>query len=71
MCKILSVSRSNYYYEINRIVKEEESSEVQAVIQAFEDPRGNYGARKLKIELAKLDIILSRQKIRQIMNKNA
>jgi transposase InsO family protein len=71
MCKILKVSRSNYYYEINRIVKEEESSEDQAVIQAFEDSRGNYGARKLKIELAKLDIILSRQKIRQIMIKNA
>lgn len=71
MCKILEVSRSSYYYEMNRIMKEVESSDDKAVIKAFADSKGNYGARKLKIELAKLDIILSRRKIRQIMIRNA
>jgi transposase InsO family protein len=71
MCNLLEISRSNYYYEINKVHLEVESSEDKAVIQAFEDSKGNYGARKLKIELAKIDIILSRRKIRQIMVRNA
>lgn len=53
------------------MVQEVESSDDKAVIKAFEDSKGNYGARKLKIELAKIDIILSRRKIRQIMIRNA
>jgi transposase InsO family protein len=71
MCKLLEVSRSNYYYEINRIEHEDETSDDEAVIKAFDDSKGNYGARKLKIELAKTGMILSRRKIRQIMIKNA
>jgi transposase InsO family protein len=35
MCKFLKVSRSNYYYEIKRIVKEDESCEDKEVIHAF------------------------------------
>ena len=71
MCKLLEVSRSNYYYEINRIEHEDETNDDEAVIKAFDDSKGNYGARKLKIELAKIGLILSRQKIRKIMIKNA
>jgi len=71
MCKLLEVPRSNYYYEINRIEHEDETNDDEAVIKAFDDSKGNYGARKLKIELAKIGLILSRQKIRKIMIKNA
>jgi transposase InsO family protein len=71
MCRILSVSRSNYYYEINRVEREDETDYDKAVIKAFLDSDGNYGARKLKIELTKIDIQLSRRKIRSIMVKNA
>jgi len=71
MCKLLEVPRSNYYYEINRIEHEDETNDDEVVIKAFDDSKGNYGARKIKIELAKTGLILSRQKIRKIMIKNA
>jgi len=71
MCQILEISRSNYYYEINRMKHIDKANHDEAVIQAFEASKGNYGARKLKVELAKLGIILSRRKIRQIMVRNA
>ena len=71
MCKILGVSRSNYYYEINRITTEIETNEDKLVIEIFETSKGHYGARKIKVELLKQGIIMSRKKIRQIMVRNA
>lgn len=71
MCKILGVSRSNYYYEINRITTEIETDEDKLVIEIFEASKGHYGARKIKVELQKRGLILSRRKIRQIMMRNA
>lgn len=71
MCQLLGVPRSNYYYEISQADPVEESKEDNAVIQAFNDSKGIYGARKLKVELSKIGIFLSRRKIRQIMVKNA
>lgn len=71
MCKILSVAKSNYYYEINRVEREDETNYDKVVIKAFMETDSNYGARKLKKELANIDIQLSRRKIRIIMIKNA
>lgn len=71
MCKLLSVARSNYYYEVNRVEREDKTEYDKAVNKAFLDSDSNYGARKLKKELAKIDIRLSRRKIRSIMVKNA
>lgn len=39
------------------------------VIRIFKESRNNYGTRKIKIELKKLDITASRQKISSIMKK--
>lgn len=71
MCRILKISRSNYYYDFERITLIEKPEYDKAVIQEFEDSDGRYGARKLKNELFKKNIILSRRKIRQIMIRNA
>ncbi|NAS20046.1 IS3 family transposase, partial [Clostridium butyricum] len=40
-----------------------------AVIAIFKESKNNYGTRKIKIELKKQNIIASRRKIREIMNK--
>lgn len=63
MCKVLGVSRSNYYYEINLITTEIETNEDKLVIEIFETSKGHYGARKIKVELLKQGIIMSRKKI--------
>ena len=70
MCKVLELSRSLYYYHINRLEQEENDEEDEAVISAFKESRNNYGSRKIKKELEKRDIIISRRRIRQIMMKH-
>lgn len=49
MCKLLEVSRSNYYYEINRIEHEDETNDDEAVIKAFDDmPNPSEAVKVLK-----------------------
>ena len=68
MCRILGVTRSLVYYKHKRN-KESETAIDNAVIQVFRDSRNNYGTRKIKKALEKQNVILSRRKICEIMNK--
>ena len=68
MCRILGVTRSLVYYKHKRN-KESETAIDNAVIQVFRDSLNNYGTRKIKKALEKQNIILSRRKIGEIMNK--
>ena len=68
MCRILGVTRSLVYYKHKRN-KESETAIDNAVIQVFRDSRNNYGTRKIKKALEKQNVILSRRKIGEIMNK--
>ena len=68
MCRILGVTRSLVYYKHKRN-KESETAIDNAVIQVFRDSRNNYGTRKIKKELEKQNIMLSRRKIGEIMSK--
>ena len=67
MCKVLNISRSIYYYEAS--IKRNNSKLENAVISIFKESRNNYGTRKIKVELAKIDYIVSRRNISKIMNK--
>jgi len=51
------------------IEKEENDGKDYRVISAFKESRNNYGARKIRKELIKQGIIMSRRRIRQIMMK--
>lgn len=67
MCKFLKVPRSLVYYH-------PKSSPINTsldnlIIKIFNDSKKNYGSKKIKVELAKLDYIVSRRRIRKIMNK--
>ena len=67
MCKVLKISRSTYYYEAKQ--KAEESELTAAIIDIFKASRNNYGTRKIKWELAKRDMIVSRRRIGRIMKQ--
>ena len=67
MCKVLQVSRSTYYYEAKQ--KADESELTAAIIDIFKTSRNNYGTRKIKCELAKKDIFVSRRRIGRIMKQ--
>lgn len=67
MCKVLKISRSTYYYEAAQ--KTDESELTAAIIAIFKASRSNYGTRKIKQELAKIDMCISRRRIGRIMKQ--
>ena len=72
LCRVLNVKRSTIYYKpkTNEEAKSyKHSLDVQAVLQAFNENRRKYGSRKIKVELAKKNIIFSRRKICNIMKE--
>ncbi|MDD4680001.1 MAG: IS3 family transposase [Clostridia bacterium] len=68
MCVVLQIPRSTYYYESK--AKETRDEITPKVIDIFKASRNNYGTRKIKVELKKLDYIVSRRKIGRIMKEN-
>ena len=71
MCIVLKLPRCTYYYE-----SKQKSNLVDpitdTVIKIFKESRGNYGTRKIKVELSNLEdkIIASRRRIGRIMHEN-
>jgi len=67
MCKVLQISRSTFYYESQIILESDEITE--AIVAIFKENHNNYGTRKIKVELRKLDLNVSRRRIGRIMKK--
>ena len=74
MCRFLKVSRSLIYYHLNKEISINSSEELlitNCIKDIFKLSRSNYGTRKIKKELKKLDYQVSRRKISRIMKENA
>ena len=67
MCKVLKISRSAYYYEARQ--KPDKSELTTAIIDIFKASRNNYGTRKIKKDLLKINLIASRRRIGRIMKQ--
>jgi putative transposase len=67
MCNVLDLSRSTYYYESKE--RNSEDDVTHAIIEIFEKNRKVYGTRKIKVELMKLDLTVSRRRIGRIMKE--
>jgi len=67
MCKFLNISKSLIYYQPK--AKQEEQKLIDLIIKIFKSSRKNYGARKIKVELAKHGYQISKRKIRCIMDE--
>ncbi len=74
MCRLLEVSRSLFYYHLNKEESDalDEESEIEKhIIDIFHKSRNNYGTRKIKVELDNLGYQVSRKRIARIMKENA
>lgn len=75
MCKVLKIARSTFYYETEvsakkELEKQKEELELkEKLLDTFNKNRQVYGTRKLKVELAKKGIILSRRRISRLMKE--
>lgn len=73
MCTVLEIKRSTYYYHINLDATSKRKTEDKAlsndIERIFKESRNNYGTRKIKRELLKLDEPrhVSRRRIGRIM----
>lgn len=68
MCKCLQISRSGYYrYQEKAVVVDEYNDEV---VRIFNENQRVYGSRKIKVELTKAGICISRRRISRIMRYN-
>ena len=67
MCKLLKISKSLIYYEPKPKTMDIDLENL--IIKIFKDSRKNYGSRKIKVDLLNSGLIVSRRKIRRIMNK--
>jgi transposase InsO family protein len=65
MCKVLQIPRSTYYYEAKE--RKSEDDVTGDIIEIFHKNRKAYGTRKIKVELHKRGIIVSRRGIGRIM----
>ena len=74
MCKVLQISRSTYYFEINkqRTNKQcERDNDInETIIQVFNSNRKCFGTRRIKNALHKLGLTVSRRRIGRVMKQN-
>ncbi|QFY44131.1 IS3 family transposase [Candidatus Methylospira mobilis] len=72
MCRFMKVSRSAYYAWLQGPASVTEKSDAKLsdkICTLFKKSRGSYGTRRLKIELGKRDIHLSRRRIGRLMRQ--
>lgn len=67
MCEFLNVKRASVYYKVKP--KKSEVELTEAIRTSFENSRKNYGTRKIKNDLAKVGLQVSRRKIARIMKR--
>lgn len=67
MCEILGIVRSTYYYESKKEPGKDSLNKI--IIEIFKASRNNYGTRKIKGELEKKGITVSRRRIGKIMKE--
>ncbi len=67
MCKVLKISRATLYYKPKG--RKVDSKLEDEVIKSFKNSKKNYGTRKIKDDLDDLNMVASRRKIAQIMDK--
>lgn len=71
MCDVLNISRSTFYYELN---KHETESIVDPltdkIIEIFKSNRNSYGTRRIKKKLLEEGYVASRRRIGRIMKEN-
>ncbi|MDF9761232.1 transposase InsO family protein [Peribacillus simplex] len=67
MCGVLELSRSTYYYEAKERTSEDDVT--NAILDIFDKNRKAYGTRKIKVELKKRGLTVSRRRIGRIMKE--
>lgn len=64
------MTRSVYYYTINKTDKDENNKELIAkIIEVFNENKQRYGYRRIVLALKRIGIIVNHKKVQRIMRK--
>jgi len=70
LLKAASLSRSTYYFEINKPDLDIKNQEVIDIIQSiFKENKSRYGVRRITAELHNQGIVINHKKVQRLMNK--
>ena len=70
LLKAASLSRSTYYFEINKPDLDIKNQEVIDIIQSiFKENKSRYGVRRITAELRNQGIVINHKKVQRLMNK--
>ncbi|MHC0039768.1 IS3 family transposase [Pseudoneobacillus sp. C159] len=68
--QIVGIPESSYHYHIKMMKKENPNQELEECIQSkFEEHDGNYGYRRIYLELRQSGLIVNHKKVQRIMNE--
>ena len=65
---IAKLARATYYYQLKQLAKEDKDKALKADIQAiFEEHKGNYGYRRIYLELRNRGYVINHKKVQRLM----
>ena len=68
LLKIIKLARSTYYYHLKQLNQEDKNHAVKNEIQViFNDHKGNYGYRRITLELRNRGYIVNHKKVQRLM----
>ena len=68
LLKIIKLARSTYYYQLKQLDKSDKNHDIKDEIQAiFTEHKGNYGYRRMTLELRHRGYIVNHKKVQRLM----
>ena len=69
LLKIIKLAHSTYYYHLKQLDQTDKSQTIKAEIQAiFTEHKGNYGYRRMTLELRNLGIVINHKRVQRLMH---
>ena len=68
LLKIVKLARSTYYYHLKQLDQTDKNQTIKAELQAiFTEQKGNYGYRRMTLELRNCSFIVNYKKVQRLM----
>lgn len=68
LLEIAKLARSTYYYQLKQLDKPDKDKAIKEEIQAiFTEHKGNYGYRRITLELRNRGFIINHKKVQRLM----
>ncbi len=70
LLEILDLPRSTYYYQVKRLANPDKEKSIKDEIQSiYDEYRGNYGYRRIHLELRNRGFIINHKKVQRLMKE--